>query len=83
MIESALREGQDIAFSVDTITGASLNATIERLQSEGRSMNSGNEVLMVRMQSAMQQRSQAVTMSTQMLKSINDSSNSIAQNIGR
>lgn len=71
------------AYQSDTITGTSLTASIERMQSEGRRMNSGNEVLMVRMQSAMQQRSQSVTMATQMLKSINDSSNSIAQNIGR
>ncbi|MEM9861629.1 MAG: hypothetical protein AAF938_08445 [Myxococcota bacterium] len=46
-------------------------------------MNSNNEVLMVQMQSAMQQRSQVVTMATQMLKSINDSAQAIAQNIGR
>ncbi|MFK8000145.1 MAG: hypothetical protein AB8H86_11155 [Polyangiales bacterium] len=71
------------AYQSDTVTGTSLSASIDRMQSEGRRMNSGNEVLMVRMQSAMQQRSQSVTMATQMLKSINDSSNSIAQNIGR
>ncbi|MFT5357468.1 MAG: hypothetical protein ACI9KE_004705 [Polyangiales bacterium] len=79
----ALELGQDATFSTDTVTGSSFQSSIDRLQSEGRSMNSGNEVLMVRMQSAMQQRSQSVTMATQMLKSINDSSNSIAQNIGR
>jgi hypothetical protein len=79
----ALELGQDATFSSDTVTGSSFQSSIDRLQSEGRSMNSGNEVLMVRMQSAMQQRSQSVTMATQMLKSINDSSNSIAQNIGR
>jgi hypothetical protein len=41
-----------------------------------------NQILMVSMQGSMQQRSQSVTMATQMLKSINDSSDSIALNIG-
>ena len=68
---------------IDTVTGSSIDATIQAAQTAARSANSGNEVLMVQMQSAMQQRSQSVTMATQMLKSINDSSNSIAQNIGR
>lgn len=82
---SLIRELETVpsAYDSDTISGSSLSDSIDQMQSEGRRMNSGNEVLMVRMQSAMQQRSQSVTMATQMLKSINDSSNSIAQNIGR
>lgn len=80
---SNLAQGQSAVHGIHTLTGDSIDATIQATQTQGRRMNSGNEVLMVRMQSAMQQRSQSVTMATQMLKSINDSSNSIAQNIGR
>ena len=36
---------------------------------------------MIRMQSTMQQRSQAMTLSTQMLKSITDSMQAIARNV--
>ncbi len=67
----------------DRITGASMDNFLESVKSQARRANSGNEVLMVRLQSVMQQRSQTVTMATQMMKSITDSEKSIAQNIGR
>lgn len=53
------------------------------IKSDLDKIHSDNEILMVRMQNTMQQRSQVLTMVTQLLKSINDSSNSIAANIGR
>ena len=79
-VDARLRTGS--AQGSDSITGNALDSYIENLQSQARRMNSGNEVLMVQMQSAMQQRSQVVTMATQMLKSINDSASRIAGNMG-
>lgn len=67
----------------DTLTGAAVDALIQSLSSKARSMNSNNEVLMVQMQSAMQQRTQAVTMSTNCIKSLNDAESSVVANIGR
>ncbi len=67
----------------DKLKGKTLEPYIQQLQSQARRMNSGNEMLMVQMQSAMQQRSQAVSLATQMMKSINDSSAAVTQNIGR
>ena len=69
-----LASGAPAVHGIDTITGTSIDASIQAAQTAARSANSGNEVLMVQTQSAMQQRGQAVTMATQMLKSINDSS---------
>lgn len=60
------------------------NSKLNALDNEEESEEEDDdEILQVRMQSSMQHRSQTVTMATQMLKSINDSSNRIAQNIGR
>ena len=63
------------------INASSLRAVISRLESESRRMNGGNELQMVRMQSAMQQRSQVITMGTQMIKSMADTNRGIARNI--
>ena len=65
----------------DTVSGTQLDSFIQQLQSAGRRTNSGNDILMVQMQSAMQQRSQAVTMCTQMTKGMGDTMKEIARNM--
>lgn len=72
------------------IDGASLGGVTSRetlqLRSEDlsealRQCNSTNEQTMVRMQSAMQQRTQAVTMATNMLKALDESRDAVVGNL--
>lgn len=83
---SALELNEELPYggdNGDTLTGSAVDALIQSLSSRARSMNSNNEVLMVQMQSAMQQRTQAVTMSTNCIKSLNDAASGVVANIGR
>lgn len=54
---------------------------MQRLEDQLRTVNSGNEMLMVSLQSTMQQRTSAVQMATNMLKSIDESTDSIVGNL--
>jgi len=73
-----------------TVNGTSLSGVTSRetlqLRSENlseglRQCNSSNEQTMVRMQSAMQQRTQAVTMATNMLKALDESRDAVVGNL--
>ena len=81
-LEVVQRGGTVIGDSQE-VTGTALDAYIQQLSSRARRTNSSNEMLMVQMQSAMQQRGQAVSMATQMLKALNEQMSSIVQNVGR
>lgn len=63
------------------IKSATIQAAIAQLETQSRQANSANELQMVRMQTAMQQRSQVITMATQMIKSISDTNQAIARNM--
>lgn len=65
------------------ITRQHVTAAKEALQSKARRINSKNEMLMVQLQSSMQQRTQIITMTTQALSALNEGMKSISQNIGR
>lgn len=65
-----------------TVTGASIDTFIQRLQSRARRENSGTERLMIDMQSCMSTRGQAITLATQMLEAISEGEKRIAGNIG-
>ena len=58
----------------------SLTGTVEALQSEQRELNSFNEIRMIQLQSVMQQRSQVIQLSTNIIKSINDAQKAIVGN---
>lgn len=64
------------------VNASAFETCLNNLKSQSRLMNSGNEVLMVQLQSTMQQRSQVLTLATQMMKSVNDGMNQIARNVG-
>lgn len=63
-----------------TVNGKQLESKIGALQSEMRAINSGNELDMIKLQSAMQQRSQSITLATNMIKSIHDTEKAIVGN---
>lgn len=62
-------------------TAESLGTFVDKVKGELRTLNSGNEMRMVQLQSLTQQRSQAISMSTQLLSAMNDSMKQIAGNI--
>ncbi len=59
----------------------SVDQSIEKLQTEIRQINSSNELDMIELQSAMQQRSQQITLVTNMIKSLQDAEKKIVDNI--
>ena len=81
-IEAQLAERGNARFNgEERVSGNTIDQLIEEIGSEQGQAQSGQELTMIRMQSTMQQRSQAVTLSTQMLKSITDSMQAIARNV--
>ena len=81
-IEAQLAErGNARCNGEERVSGNTIDQLIEEIGSEQGQAQSGQELTMIRMQSTMQQRSQAVTLSTQMLKSITDSMQAIARNV--
>lgn len=58
----------------------SVEQSIEKLQSEIQSMNSGNEMDMIELQSVMDQRSQIVRLVTNMIRSLQDAEKKIIEN---
>ncbi len=64
-----------------TISKSSVDTLIARTSEQQREANSGNELDMIRLQSVMQQRSQAITMASNMIKSIHDTLKSIVSNL--
>lgn len=74
-----------VSINQQPLSGVTSRETLQ-LRSEGlsealRQCNSTNEQTMVRMQSAMQQRTQAVTMATNMLKAFDESRDAIVGNL--
>ena len=63
------------------IRAETLATAIQQLQSEASELNNSNELQMVRMQSAMEQRAQVITMGTQMLKTMAEAAQQIARNL--
>ena len=57
-----------------------VDQSIEKLQSQIRTINSGNELDMIELQSAMQQRSQQINLASNMIKSIHDAERKITDN---
>ncbi len=70
--------GESVEFSS---TAQSFGTIVQSIQTEARAINSGNEMRMVQLQSLMQQRSQVISMSTQMLNKIHESEQAITRNI--
>ncbi len=64
------------------VNGTTLDSYIQQLQSRSRRANSNNEIMMAQMQSGVQQRSQAITMATQMMKNVTESMREVARNLG-
>ena len=61
------------------LSGAALDSYIQQLQSQSRRENSGNEMMMIQLRSAMSQREQSVTMVKSMMDTLNRSLNKLAQ----
>ncbi len=70
------KEGGQTKISKDA-----LGTLADKLGEQQRAANSGNELDMIRLQSAMQQRSQAITMASNMIKSIFDTLKAIVGNL--
>lgn len=81
-VRSVLAATEINGVSLSSITTRDTFATRAENVSEAiRQANSGNEQLMVKLQSSMQQRTQTVQMCTNMLKSLNDAQSSIVGNL--
>ncbi len=63
------------------IKSSAVQSAIAQLETQSRQANSANELQMVRMQTAMQQRSQVITMATQMIKTMSETNQAIARNL--
>ena len=63
-----------------TMSREAVSGYVERLQMKQRSLNSGNEMAMVRLQSAIGQRQQAIQLSTNLVNTINQSMMDIIRN---
>ncbi|MCA9612404.1 MAG: hypothetical protein H6722_17275 [Sandaracinus sp.] len=62
------------------MTGAAMDEVIGAHNSDLRVINSGNEMMMVQLQSVMQQRGQITQLGSNMLSSLNDTARAIIQN---
>lgn len=72
--------GESGVYKEDTkVSGAALDSYIQQLQSQARRANSGNEMLMIQMRSAMSQREQSVTMVKSMLDTMYRNLQKLAQ----
>ncbi len=69
--------------SEHSILLSNVDSVMNELQSEARSMNSGNELLMLSIQTLTQQRSQVIQLGTSLVQKVSQSEQAIAQNIGR
>ena len=58
-----------------------IDAAIEGLQEQQTRINSGNEMRMVSLQSMMQQRTQIISLSTNLLKKLDDANQAIIRNL--
>lgn len=83
MLASAWLEsvGLDPTHYPDSTTIGELDATIQNLKSIASRVNSGNEMLMLQIQTLTQQRSQSIQLGTSLIKKIDEGSMSIARNI--
>lgn len=63
------------------LSKTAIDGLIAQTSERQRAANSGNELDMIRLQSVMQQRSQAITMASNMIKSIHDTLKSIVSNL--
>lgn len=77
--QRALQNAMDEVSSPDA--QRKLQEKLDDIKSQQQKANSGNEIDMIRLQSAMQQRSQIITMASNMLKSIHDTHKSIVNNL--
>ena len=75
------RRADDPTSTGDPLTIARIDDIAERIRLDGQTLGAENEVLMMEVQSLTQQRSQVVTMSTQILNKLFESQNTIARNI--
>ena len=58
-----------------------LDARIDNIKTAAGRANSGNEMIMLRIQTLTQQRSQVIQLGTSLIKKLDESANSIARNI--
>src|SRR5690606_29225571 len=59
-----------------------IQSAIDRLSQRLKTVNSGNEMLMIELQPGMQQRSELLNMGTNILKQLSDTNKAILNNLG-
>lgn len=65
----------------ETVTLASLRSHLDGVKTELRKANSGNELLMMTIQTLTQQRSQIIQLSTNLIQKLDEASSTVARNI--
>lgn len=66
-----------------TISATQVSGFVQNLKNYGDGLNSDSEMSMINLQSLMSQRQTAIQLSTQLVQSLGDQSNSIVKNVGQ
>ena len=66
----------------DFVSVGEIETTIEVQKQALTDVNSGNELRMIALQSVMQQRTQVITLGTNLMKSLHEASEGVIRNIG-
>ncbi len=64
-----------------SIQAETIDAAIKKLEDDQRELNTGNELRMVKLQSLMQQRTQIVTLATNLLQKLDEGAQAITRNL--
>jgi hypothetical protein len=74
---------QDAMSGSNTVTSSQMGSIAQQISDAGTDLNSSSELQMIQLQSLMSQRSEAITLASNLVQSLGDEQDKVADNIGK